>query len=86
MKTILLSIAGVVVGLIGWALCGIGLTELGVLTRFDPVGVSTDLPDATTVETIIEWSYPVWCLLGAVTLPRFVRWALGAPENNEPRT
>lgn len=83
MITLLLGLAGALAGLAGWACCGIGLVELGILVRFDPTGVGIDLPPPTTIESIVEWSFPVWCLLGAVALPKFVRWAARTPEEIE---
>ena len=83
MITVLLGLAGALAGLAGWACCGIGLVELGVLARFDPVGVGVDLPAPSTIESIVEWSFPVWGVLGAVALPKSVRWATRAPEEIE---
>ena len=91
MTTLLLGLAGALVGLAGWALCGLGLAELGILARFDPVGVGpvdtgNPLPPPTAFESIAEWSFPVWALLGSVLLPKFVRWAVRSPGEIETGT
>ena len=86
MNTLLLGMAGALLGLVAWALCGIGLTELGLLGRFDPIGVGVDLPAPSTMDSVLEWSFPAWILVGAATFPRFLRWALRGPGTSDQST
>ena len=71
--------AGGVIGLIGWALLGLGMVELGGMARFDPAGVLDDPPPATTLVRCVELSYPAFAVLGALLFPRAVAW-LTAPS------
>lgn len=83
MRTLGLGLLGLVVGLIVWALCGIGCSELGLVPRFDPMHVMDDeRPAATTLVHVLEWSFPAFAALGAWWMPRFARWAV-RPGNSD---
>ena len=78
--SLFLGLAGAGLGLVGWACCGLGLTELDILPGFDPIGTADPPPPASTLRSIVEWSAPVCALLGALALPRALRWMLQSPE------
>ena len=83
MTTILLSLAGAVVGLVVWALAGLGMTELGLLSGFDPFDRADPPPPISTSTTIAEWSFPVFAVAGAILLPRVAMWMLRSPSEIE---
>jgi hypothetical protein len=80
MTKILLTLAGAVVGLVLWALAGLGMTELGLLSGFDPFDHAVPPPPISTATTIAEWSFPVFAIVGAFLLPRVAMWMLRSPS------
>ena len=78
---LLLGAAGAALGVVAWAILGIGLVELGVTARFDPFGVAEEPPPATPLVTAAEWSLPVFAVVGAVLTPRITAWLLVNPRS-----
>lgn len=77
---LVLHILGAIGGLIAWGIVGIGLSELGILSHFDPIGVLEDPPEHTLGVKIIERSLPVFVVLGAWLTPGCIRWLIRPPD------
>jgi hypothetical protein len=80
---LLLAALGAAVGLVLWAVAGIGMVELGLTGRFDPFGVAQAPPPATPLVRVLEWSFPVFAILGAWLTPAAIAWLIVNP--NDPR-
>ena len=74
--------AGAIGGVIAWAIVGIGLAELGILSHFDPAGVLKEAPEQTLGVTIAEQSLAVYVILGGWLMPSWIAWLIKPPEQN----
>jgi hypothetical protein len=74
---------GAVFGVIAWAIVGIGLAELGVLSHFDPAGVLKEPPEQTIGVTIAEQSLALYVILSGWMMPSWVAWLL-RPAHETP--
>jgi hypothetical protein len=80
MVRILLGLAGAMLGLIAWALLGLGMVDLGLLPEFDPFDRNGDPAVSSTATTIVELSFPLFAAAGAFIMPRLFLWMLQSPE------
>ena len=79
-----LFVLGGLVGMVVWALLGIGAAELGILPHFDPLGVVEEPPPPTIAVQMAEWSLPVFVLLGAWLMPPLIGWLTKPPDDLAP--
>jgi hypothetical protein len=80
MVRILLGLAGAGLGLIAWALFGLGLADLGFLPEFDPLDRNDGPAVSSTATRIVELSFPLFAVAGAFIMPRLFLWMLRSPE------